>query len=277
MNTAPVENANIDRALEAEAAAGSPLVSVIMPLHNAEPYIAETLASVLTQTYGNWELIVVDDCSTDASCSIVETALERDERIRLLRNPGNMGVAKTRNRGVLEARGRYVAFLDADDAWMPEKLGRQIAFMAESGCAMCFTSYETIESDGSHRNYVRVPREIGYGGFLKNTVTCSHTIMFDLSKTERSLLVCPDFDGCFDFPEDMVVWLQVLKSGVIAQGLDEVLAKNRKHDASRSADKRRAVLRTWNAYRQVEYLALPYAAYCLFWQLFHAVLKRIRR
>ena len=101
------------------------------------------------------------------------------------------------------------------------------------------------------------------------------TIAFDLSKIPLSLLVCPDFGDSFDFPEDMVVWLQVLKSGVPAGGLDEVLAKNRKHGGSRSANKFRAVSRTWNAYRKVEKINPVYSAYCLFWQLTHAVLKRI--
>ena len=253
----------------------SPLISVIMPLFNSESYISETLASVKSQTYPNWELIVIDDGSTDASYSIVSKASESDARIRPFRNSSNIGVAKTRNRGVIEAKGCFLAFLDADDVWMPEKLERQIDYMVAERCAMCFTSYETIESDGSHRNYVHVPEKIDYRGFLKNTITCSHTIMFDLSLIRKNDLLCPDYDGGFDYPEDMVVWLRVLKTGIVAHGLDIVLAKNRKHGKSRSADKRRAVARTWNAYRRIEHLSVPYALYCHFWQLFHAVLKRI--
>ena len=253
----------------------SPLVSVVMPLFNAEAYISETLASVQAQTYPHWELIVIDDGSTDASYSIVSKASKNDSRIRPLRNSGNMGVAKTRNRGVAEAKGRFLAFLDADDVWMPNKLARQIDYMVANRCPMCFTSYETIEADGSHRNYVHVPETIDYRGFLKNTVTCSHTIMFDLSSVSKQDLLCPDFEGNFDYPEDMVVWLRVLKTGIIAHGLHEVLAKNRKHGESRSSDKRRAVSRTWNAYRRIEHLNVPHSAYCLFWQLFHAVLKRL--
>lgn len=252
-----------------------PKISIVMPLFNAELYITETVNSVLRQTYENWELIVVDDGSVDSSRSIVSGISKNDKRIRILQNPVNVGVAKTRNRGVFSARGRYLAFLDADDVWMPDKLERQVSFMVEQACPMCFTSYETIEADGSHRNYVHVPKKIDYHSFLKNTVTCSHTIMFDLSIVDKSWLICPDFEEKFDFPEDMVVWLQVLKRGVIACGLDEMLAMNRKHRASRSASKRHAVSRTWNAYRRVENLTFPYAAYCLFWQLFHAVKKRI--
>lgn len=252
-----------------------PLVSIVMPLFNSEAYVSETLFSVQAQTYPNWELIVIDDGSTDASYSIVSKASETDSRIRPLRNTANIGVAKTRNRGVAEAQGRFLAFLDADDVWMPEKLARQVDYMLASRCPMCFTSYETIESDGAHRNYVHVPKRIGYRGFLKNTVTCSHTIAFDLTLVSKSDLLCPDYEGDFDYPEDMVVWLKVLKTGIVAHGLDEVLAKNRKHGKSRSADKKQAVTRTWNAYRRIERLSAPYALYCHFWQLFHAVLKRI--
>lgn len=251
------------------------LVSVVMPLYNAEVYIAETIESIIAQTYSNWELIIVDDCSTDASLAVARSYEENDCRIKVYANECNVGVAKTRNEGLSHIAGSYVAFMDADDVWLTEKLERQLSHMRESGLAMCFTSYETIESDGQHRNYVHVPRRITYRGFLKNTVTCSHTIAFDLSKVPVELLACPNFSEGFDFPEDMVVWLQVLKSGVVAGGLDVVLAKNRKHGNSRSANKLHAIARTWNAYRKVEHLSLPYSAYCLFWQLTHAVLKRI--
>ncbi len=250
-------------------------VSIVMPLFNAEPFLVETIDSVLSQTFGDWELIVVEDCSTDGSLRLARQYEELDSRIRVYPNAHNLGAAKSRNAGLGYVTGDFVAFMDADDVWMPEKLERQLGYMRTSRLGMCFTSYETIESDGSHRNYVHVPKVIDYDGFLKNTVTCSHTIVFDLSQVPLRLLECPDFGGTFDFPEDLVVWLQVLKSGVSAGGLDEILAKNRKHGDSRSANKLRAVERTWNAYRKVEKINLVYSAYCLFWQLTHAVLKRI--
>lgn len=253
----------------------APLVTIVMPLYNAEHYVAETIESVLAQTLSDWNLVVVDDCSTDDSYRIVAEYAASDSRIRHIRLMSNGGAARARNAGVLEACGRYLAFIDADDIWMPEKLERQIDYMRQSGVAMCFTSYETVGPDGAHRNFVRVPHRIGYRGFLKNTITCSHTIVFDLEIVDRSLLICPNYGDGFDFPEDMVVWLQVLKTGVMAYGIEDILAKYRRHASSRSADKRRAVARTWNAYRRVEKLSVPYSAYCLFWQLFHAMIKRI--
>lgn len=250
----------------------APLVSVVMPLFNGESYVREAIDSVLAQTQADLELIVVDDCSSDASARAV--ASYADPRIRLLSHERNKGAAQARNTAIAAARGRYIAFLDADDVWLPHKLEEQIGFMETAHVGMCFTAYETIEADGAHRNYVRVPDRIDYRGFLKNTVTCSHTVVFDLTRVERAWVMAPLRSG-YDYPEDMATWLQVLKHGVVARGLNTVLAKNRKHDRSRSANKVAAVRRTWNQYRRGEGLGALYSAYCLFWQLFHAVLKRI--
>lgn len=260
--------------MEPKGAVSEPLVSIVMPLFNAEPYIEETLSSIEGQTYTNWELIVVDDCSTDSSPRIVAEHAERDPRIALYHAERNIGAAGTRNVCLSKVTGAFVAYMDADDVWLPEKLERQIAFMRANDVDMCFTSYETIDAAGSHRNYVHVPSRIDYRGFLKNTITCSHTIAFDLSRVSRQTLLCPEKTD-FDFPEDMVVWLQALKAGADARGLDEILAKNRKHAGSRSSNKFHAIRRTWNAYRKVEGLGFLYSAHCLFWQLAHAVLKRI--
>ena len=258
------------------AADVTPLVSVVVPLFNAEKYIADTISSVLAQTYKNWELILIDDCSEDNSYEIAERFSNCDSRIHLIKKEFNSGAAESRNQGIQMARGRFIAFLDADDLWNKNKLQRQVEFMLEESCAMTFTSYETIESDGTHRNFVHVPVKIKYEEFLKNTITCSHTIMFDIERVPKEELLCPRFDSQFDFPEDLVVWLNVLKQIQYALGIDEILAKNRKHASSRSANKIKAIERTWNAYRKIEQLPFLFASYCLFWQLFNAVKKRVR-
>ena len=255
--------------------AGRPLISIIMPLYNALPFLDETIGSILAQTYDNWELIIVDDCSTDASADVARSYAEHDPRISLYESSENGGAGRARNLCLDHVRGDYVAFMDSDDVWFPEKLSRQLAFMQANKAVMCFVSYETVDAEGTHRNYVHVPESITYNEFLKNTITCSHTIMFDLAQVPPGLLRCPAHDGTFDFPEDMAVWLQVLKTGVVARGLDVVLAQYRKHGESRSANKAKAVSRTWNAYRRIEHLGVVRSIYCLFWQLFHAVLKRI--
>lgn len=253
---------------------GNALVSIVMPLYGCEAYVAEAVESVLAQTYGNFELIVVDDCSADRSAQIVEGLAAQDPRIRLVHHEVNRGAGHARETGLDLASGSYLGFFDADDVWFADKLERQISFMAERGAAMCFCSYETTHSDGSHHNFVHVPAQIDYSGFLKNTVTCGHTIMFDLSKVEREWLRYRGDRG-FDYPEDAAVWLNVLKHGVVAYGLDEVLAQNRKHAGSRSASKRKAFIRAHNLYRRIEGLSVARTCYCHFWQIVHALAKRI--
>ena len=254
--------------------ASSDLVSVIMPLYNCEAFVGEAVRSVISQTYENWELIVVDDCSTDGSLDVVAGYLD-DRRIRVVRHQENRGASRARNTALRRVRGRYVAYMDADDVWMPGKLEHQLSFMARSGASMCFTSYETIEEDGAHRNFVHVPATITYRHFLKNTLTCSHTIMFDLSVVDVAWLLTPEESVPYDFPEDLDTWLRVLKHGVTGYGLDSIEAKNRKHGSSRSANHLAAVHRTWNQYRRRENLPFLYSCYCLFWQLYHAVRKRM--
>ena len=250
------------------------LVSVVMPLYECEDYVAQAVESVLAQTYGNFELIVVDDCSTDRSAEVVEGIASRDVRVRLMRHEVNRGAGPSREAGLAHASGSYVAFFDADDTWFPEKLERQLAFMRERGAAMCFCSYETTRSNGSHYNYVHVPETLDYRGFLKNTVTCSHTIMFDLFQVDKAWLRYPGDRG-FDYSEDAAVWLNVLKRGVVAHGLDEVLAQNRKHAGSRSSSKLQAFKRAHNLYRHIEGLSIAQTCWCHFWQIVHAIAKRI--
>lgn len=249
------------------------LVSVLIPCYNSERFINETINSVLSQTYPLIEIIVVDDCSTDRTTDIVKQIAKMNSNVTLLMQPENYGVAQARNRALSASKGRYIAYLDSDDTWLPSKLERQISFLKKNCVACCVTDYETIEEDGSHRNYVAVPEIVDYDAFLKNTITCSHTIVFDVNQIDKQLLVMPDLRR----GQDAATWLQVLRSGKKIYGLNEVLAKNRKRSGSVSSNKLKAVKRTWYLYRKVEKLKLPYAVYCLGWQLFHAVQKRRRR
>ena len=258
------------RRREAVGSAASPLVSVIVPAYNAEDYVGRALASITSQTVDDLEIVAVDDASSDGTAAELAAAAERDRRITVVTQQVNRGAAAARNRALSMARGAYIAYLDADDEWLPTKLERQISFMERTGAGACFTSYETIERDGSHRNVVHVPASIGYDQFLKNTITCSHTLLFDTRVVDRALLVMPDLRR----GQDAATWLAVMKAGHRLHGLDECLARYRKAPGSLSSSKIKAVRRTWNLYRRVEGLSLPYAAYCLCWQLFHALLKR---
>ncbi|WP_017179292.1 glycosyltransferase family 2 protein [Actinomyces timonensis] len=258
--------------LPAPSTGASPLVSVIVPSFNSQDHVAETIRSVLAQTMADLEIIAVDDASTDSTADVLAGLAAQDPRVTVLVQGENQGVARARNRGLEAARGRYIAYLDSDDLWVPTKLERQLAFMRRTRAGACITSYETIEENGEHRNYVHAPRSFTYKQFLKNTMTCTLSVMFDTTIVDRSLLVMPDLRR----GQDAATWLKVMRRGHRFHGLDECLAKYRKTAGSLSSNKVKAVKRTWHLYRNVERLPRPYAAYCLTWQLSHAMIRRRR-
>ena len=249
------------------------LVSIIVPVYNAENFIEETMDCVSAQTYTNWELLLVEDCSSDNTVTIIQQYLEktRDDRIRLIRQPSNLGAARARNRGLREANGRYVAYLDADDLWVPEKLEKELAFMKEKGAAFAFTGYEFADENGKGMGkIVHVPEKLTYRQALSNTTIFTTTVMFDLQQLSREQLEMPIMKS-----EDTALWFKVLRSGVTAYGLDENLVKYRRAGKSLSSNKLEALRRIWNLYRRAEGMNVINSAwhFC-FWAL-RAVKRRI--
>lgn len=227
-----------------------PLVTVIMPAYNAERFIEEAISSVIGQTVSDWELLVLDDCSRDGTCAIVERLAAEDGRITLLRNETNRGVSRTRNRGLDLARGRYVAFLDSDDVWHPEKLEKQIDRACKTGAELVFCSYGIVNSTGekAKTDYI-VPDSIDFDGLLKeNVIGCSTVLLTDA--VARQYRFQTDF-----YHEDYVLWLSLLKQGYKAAGCTEILVDWRYLENSRSFDKRKSARNRWRIYR--EYLGLP--------------------
>ena len=160
------------------------LVSIITPCYNSAAYIKETIDSVRRQTYNNWEMIIVDDCSTDNSVEIIESHIKEDARIRLVIRGKNSGVAAARNDAMKLARGQYVAFLDSDDEWMEEKLEKQIQFMETKGYKFSFTSYQCIDKNGLNLNKViHAPKCVNWQEGIKNTIIGCLTVMVDISET----------------------------------------------------------------------------------------------
>lgn len=249
------------------------LVSIIVPVYNVEKYIEETMDCVTRQTYPDWELLLVDDSSPDSSAEKIENYIRRsgDARIRLLRQPSNMGAAKARNRGLAESLGRYIAYLDADDLWEPDKLERELAFMAEKDAAFAFTGYEFADENGKGLGrVVRVPETLTYKQALKNTTIFTTTVMFDTAKIDKSLLEMPDIKS-----EDTALWWKVLRKGYVAYGLDENLVKYRRVGKSLSSNKLEAVRRIWNLYRRAEGMSVINSAWhCCFWAV-RAVKRRV--
>lgn len=155
------------------------LVSIITPSYNTANFIGKTIESVLEQTYQNWEMIIVDDCSQDNTDEVVQQYLV-DERIRYIKNEVNSGAALSRNRALKEARGRWIAFLDSDDLWSPNKLEKQVAFMAKNGYHFSYTNYEEIDSDGQPTGVnVTGPKSISKTGMFNYCWPGCLTVMYD--------------------------------------------------------------------------------------------------
>ena len=245
------------------------LVSIITPLYNKEKYIEETIKSVQNQTYRDWEMIIIDDCSTDAGAEIVQRLCKNDSRIRFVKNQNNLGAARSRNKAIDLARGRYVAFLDADDLWVSSKLERQISYMKERSCAFCFSSCGVVDENSNREKNVRkVPDVVDFHTLLKGNVIPCLTVVLD--RKEFSRIEMPQIGH-----EDYALWLKLLQQGKMAYGINEVLAYYREYVNSLSGNKMMAAKWTWNIYRN--YLKLGYikSFYYFINYLYHAVKKRV--
>ena len=248
------------------------LVSVITPVYNSEKYIRQTIESVLSQTYTNWEMLLADDCSPDHSAEIIAEYAAADSRIKYIRMPQNGGAALARNAALEQARGRYIAYLDADDIWLPTKLERQIDFMTKNHVVFTCCDYEKIEDDGTPLDkVVHMPKTITYEQLLRNTIIQTVGVVVDTDSVDRSLLVMPNVRR----GQDSATWLQMLRNGVEFYGQNEVLAQYRRVPQSLSSNKLSAMKRTWYLYRSVEGLSVPKSVWCLTGWAWHASMKRI--
>ena len=227
-----------------------PLVSVIIPVYKAREFVEEAIRSVLAQTITDLELLVIDDCSPDDSFEIVQSLAQEDSRIRPLRNERNMGVAKTRNRGLELSQGKYVAFLDSDDIWYPSKLEAQIDLLEQTGAGLCYCSYRIVNAKGVpvKPDYL-VPPQVDLNGILmENCVLCSSMVI--PGEVVRRIAFNTEF-----YHEDYVLILDILREGFSAVGCTQILADWRYMDDTRSFDKRKAAANRWRIYR--DYLKLP--------------------
>ena len=251
------------------------MVSIVVPVYNAGKYISETIAMVEKQTWKNWELILVDDASSDDSCARIKEAIYKMEidpsRIHLVRRERNQGAASARNVGVDVARGRYIAFLDADDVWMPYKLERELQFCEECSAAFVFTAYEFGDENAvSTGRVVRVPQQLDYRHALSRTVIFTSTVLFDTERISKKMIHMPDVPS-----EDTATWWTILKTGIAAYGLNEVLTIYRRPVKSLSSNKAAAARRIWNLYRNVAELGvIASACYFAGWAI-RATLRRI--
>lgn len=256
------------------------LVSIIVPVYDAGNYIEETIQMVEKQTFRNWELILVDDGSLDNSRQVIEAYLQKRKakitdgqlpEIRFIVKEKNEGAAMARNTGMAAAKGRYIAFLDADDIWMSDKLQKEMEFLAKKQAAFVFSAYEFGDENakGTGR-IVHVPQTLTYRKALSRTVIFTTTVLLDRKKIEKELLFMPVVKS-----EDTAFWWKLLRNGVVAYGLDEVLAIYRRPAKSLSSNKMEAMKRIWYLYRGQEGLSLPESVYYFVFWAFRATLRRL--
>ncbi|MCK7630234.1 glycosyl transferase [Shewanella algae] len=225
------------------------LVTIITPSYNSKKYIKATIDSVYMQSYSNFEMIIVDDSSSDGSADYISDILP-DNRFRLIQLKENVGAAEARNVALKESKGRYIAFLDSDDTWYPQKLEKQLAFMKAKDVAFSFTSYEVVDEGGKIvKNKISVPNVINRAGYLGNTIIGCLTVIIDRYKIKKDLLM-PNLRSS----HDMALWADVLEDVHEAYGLNEVLASYRLVGTSNTSNKFKAAKEVWLVYR--EYLKL---------------------
>ena len=242
-------------------------VSIIVPMYNAEKFIGKTIESVLSQTYENWEMLIMNDVSTDNSLAVVNEYAKKDDRIKVVNTEKNMGVVKGRNHLIDLANGKYIAFLDADDYWHSQKLEKQIQFMKEKNAGISCTEYTRVKENGEKINEVVIKSEISYTDMLKNNYLGCLTVMYDVEKVGKR------YFKELEKNEDYVLWLEIVKDVKTIYGLKENLAYYRVLDNSRSSNKSKTAKVRWEIYRKIEKLSLLKSIYYFMHYAVRAVLK----
>lgn len=244
-----------------------PLVSIITPIFKAEKHIAECIASVLRQTYSNWEMILINDCSPDHSMAITGKLCKGDSRFKVINLPRNSGAAIARNKGIELALGKYIAFLDADDLWLPQKLEKQVNLLENSSYNFTFSSYSLVDELGKPKGNFIIPKEeVTYKDLLK---TCSIGCLTAMYNQESLGKLYMENLGK---RQDYTLWLKILKKEN-AVGLTEVLAQYRISQNSLSANKFDAAMFQWLVYRKIEQLGFFKALYYFTHYAFRGFLK----
>lgn len=249
------------------------MISIIVPVYNAASYLIETMENVRQQTFADWELLLVNDCSTDNSVDVIEKYKMEYPKlsIHLIEMEKNGGAAEARNAGIKAAKGQYIAFLDADDIWQKEKLEKELAFLQKKKAGFVFTAYEFGDANGRGTGkVVKVPERLTYKQALPRTIIFTTTVLIDTEIIPKELIYMPQIKS-----EDTATWWQILKAGNVAYGLNENLAIYRRPAKSLSSNKLEAIRRIWNLYRKVGNLNVVSSAwYLIQWAVF-ATLRRI--
>lgn len=228
-------------------------------MYNSEAFISETINSVINQTYKSWELLLIDDFSTDTTLQVIQPFLDKYSNIKLLKNETNFGAAISRNKGIEAAKGDYIAFLDGDDVWKPEKLEKQIAFMQIQNCDVCFSSYELIDENGKALNkLVKALPELTYIKFLKSNYIGNLTGMHNVKTIGK--IKSPNLRK----RQDWLLWLEAIKkSGKPALGIQEPLAYYRVRKDSMSSNKFNLLKHNYWVYKKGLGFSTIKSMYCM--------------
>ena len=245
----------------------SSLVSIITPSYNSLKFIVQAIESVLSQTYQNWEMIIIDDCSPDNSNEIIEKYTKKDSRIKLIKLEQNSGPAVARNKGIEFTKGKYIAFLDSDDIWLPEKLEKQVQFMKDNYALLCYSSYLIIDENSEEVGKFDIPKtKVSYKELLKTCIIGNLTAMYDAEKIGKFYM--EDVGH-----EDYTLWLKILKKIDYAHGIEEPLAKYRVSRKSVSGNKVKSAMWQWKIYREIEKLNIFQSVYYFVQYAYHGVMK----
>lgn len=234
------------------------LVSIIMPTYNCAKFINETIKSVLNQTYENWELVIVDDCSNDNTEEVV--ASFNDKRIKYHRLEKNSGAAVARTTAMKMATGNYMAFLDSDDLWKDNKLEKQLEFMKKNNYNFTCTAYEQIDEEGYQLNkIIKTKKKADYNRILLDCPVGNSTVMYNVDNL-----------GKFEVPNirkrnDDALWLQILKKEKFIYGMPDVLMEYRIRNNSISSNKLSLIKYHWQLYREIEHLSVIRSAFHICW------------
>ena len=249
-----------------------PLVSVIMPLYNSAPYLKDAIESVCRQSISNWELLIVNDASTDQSYSLAHKFTQKDKRIHLLSLSHNKGTAYARNIAIRQAKGRFIAFLDSDDIWYPQKLEKQLNFMQNHQSTFSFCAYRRISEKGKPLNHISVPHRLTYEEFLKKTAIGCLTVIYDTKQISPCF-----FNEELPMNEDFECWARILKQIGYADGLNEVLADYRVRNNSRSSHKLKAVCQMWKIQKNDLHITFFKRVWNVTNYILYAIRKKIKK
>ena len=249
----------------------TPLVSIIMPSYNAERYIAQSIESVIAQTYQNWELIITDGPSTDKTVEIAKEFCEKDNRIHLIVPQQHQDIAEARHTSIKNSKGSFLAFLDSDDIWVKDKLEKQVSFMLEHNYAFTYANYQTIDANGNitgktiHNGGV-----VDYHKYLRNTIIGCGSVMIDTEKVGQILLPSNEVN------DDMGLWCSLFRTGIKAYPINEVLYYYRIRNDGASSQRFKMMRSVWKVYRKQEKMSFLKSTSCFLSYAYHAIKKRIK-